>query len=400
MMSLNESTKSNPDTQEVRLLDASHLDEKTSSTSSTAPIHSTDNPPVPPYASSSTSTTGAPITPPHTPTWPTLKSTHLVFFKIADYIDLTLDNGVKRNVFFIFRSFEAFSDFILACVILVAQVMVLSALVSEATRACVDDNQPRYIWMGVILCALHTANSLTSSFLKALPYEVFGTTPGGAERLIRQVNESKIEKKDLFSGELYSDAPEENSADSSASADKAHTQPSSADLEAAFQSSSTEERKSNAAWLMTQAKVYSTAAVSTVYLYGVAAVLQLNNFLLLLAFGAILGTSTNFTDLVTHFISIETITHVHELVPRALNLKDRSPHSYNKSGVELEAELEASGRLPYGQIVPPGPNGKGGVYRRSARMLKNTIFWSFFLIVFVLFASVSESCRAHREVYG
>ena len=126
----------------------------------------------------------------------------------------------------------------------------------------------------------------------------------------------------------------------------------------------------------------------------------MNNLLLLLTFGAMLGTSGNFINLVTVFVSIEAITHVHELVPLTLKIKDRSPQRYNKSGIEVEAELESSGRLSYGMIVPPRADGSGGVYRGSARQKKNIIYWFFFAASYGLFFLVSSSCKYHRDVYG
>eukprot|EP00602_Paraphysomonas_sp_CaronLab_P008223 CAMPEP_0185020640 /NCGR_PEP_ID=MMETSP1103-20130426/3263_1 /TAXON_ID=36769 /ORGANISM="Paraphysomonas bandaiensis, Strain Caron Lab Isolate" /LENGTH=276 /DNA_ID=CAMNT_0027551661 /DNA_START=117 /DNA_END=944 /DNA_ORIENTATION=+ len=273
-------------------------------------------------------------------------------------------NGAKNNFLFVFRNLEAFCDVGLAVAILIASVIVLGALVNESRRSCVDDDQPRYIWMGVILCALHTANTLTTCFLKALPYEVFGTSPEAAEKLIQKVNESKIEKKDLFSDKEYMNAENRTISDVESHRDPAEpdlgtSSPSAATVQDSFPSLNLPD----AGHMLEMAKVYSTAAVSTAYLYGVAFVLQLNNFLLLLAFGAILGTSTNFTDLVTHFVAIESITHVHEVVPAALKIKDRSPKRFNKSGIEVEEELEASGRLSYGLIVKPNKKGKGAVYR-------------------------------------
>lgn len=87
--------------------------------------------------------------------------------------------------------------------IVIAQALILSNLVRESTDTCADEDHPKMIWMGVILCALRAANSFTTAFLSALPYEIAGTNLAEAEVLIERVNESKIEKKDLFSDDRH-----------------------------------------------------------------------------------------------------------------------------------------------------------------------------------------------------
>ena len=149
--------------------------------------------------------------------------------------------------------------------------------------------------------------------------------------------------------------------------------------------------------LMERGKVFATEAVSRCYLYSVAFGLQLLNFLLFLTICGILGTASDYTSLVTQFVSIETITHVHEIIPRAMRMKDKSPQLYNMSGVDLEEALESSGRLAYGQIVPKGPDGKGGVYRYSARMHRNLLFSFFFVATYGVYFAVSTSCEQYRK---
>jgi hypothetical protein len=77
--------------------------------------------------------------------FPVLLSTHLVFFKINDYIDF--DRTRPDHFFFIFYSMESFCDFALAFFILITEVMVMANVFLELRQSCLSDYQPSGIWM-------------------------------------------------------------------------------------------------------------------------------------------------------------------------------------------------------------------------------------------------------------
>jgi len=66
------------------------------------------------------------------------------------------------------------------------------------------------------------------------------------------------------------------------------------------------------------------AVVPTVFLV-------INNLMLVITIGIIMGRSTDTIALVQNFISIEILVHVHEMIPEVLRLKDRSPEKFNKN---------------------------------------------------------------------
>lgn len=357
--------------------------------------------------------------------FPVLQSTHLVFFKITDYIDFGLTEGSQKKFLFIFRSIESFFDFSLALFILVAQVIVMLSLTHETKGECKSERPPHNMWMGVILCALHAANVGLVAFLKALPYELVGTNPKKVELLLRKVNESRRHGKDLFSAVSYNISskpilpPQTHQSHSSApSPARSSEEPSQHSASAQDVSPGGDEETGDdeltwfcganggASYLSTSSHSflrdawgYVVRGLSYGYLYGVVVILQINNLLLLFVVASVLATATTFRELVTSFISVELITHVHEVVPMALKLRDKSPAKFNKSGLELETELEVSRQLPFGVLVPPRLDGSGGVYRMSARMHKNIVYWFFFLVVCILYFIVSSECRRQREKF-
>jgi hypothetical protein len=233
----------------------------------------------------------------------------------------------------------------------------------------------------VILCALHAANVTTVAFLKAIPFELVGTNPKKVELLLSKIDESRRRGRDLFTAVSY-----QMHAQSVVRA-QPHTGATAGTAEGSPPTASAPSQGGVQALREIVLK-----ALASGYLYGVVVLLQFNNLLLLLVVGTLLGSAASFRELVTSFISVELITHVHEVVPVALKLRDKSPSKFNKSGLELESELEANHILPYGTIVPPGADGKGGVYRWSARMHKNILYWIFFVLIFSLFLFMSSIC--------
>lgn len=334
-----------------------------------------------------------------------LSSTHLVFFKISDYIDFEPPSaqGIRNRFLVVFKNVECFCDFAIATIILMSQIVVMGNIFHESKHDCVENGYLKNLWMGGILCSLYAASVSTEALLLALPYEIIGTTPEGAEQLIHLVEESKRKKTDLFS--------DANSRLSDAGDDAHNTNPiHHHDTQVVPEVQPAEEAKgtislndvppdSYTEFDLRVVRQVSATAVSYVYLWAVAVFLQLSNVLLLLVVGSVMGSATSFTDLVSRFISVEIVIHVHEIVPRILKIRDKSPKRYNKSGIDLEQELESSGRLPYGMIVPPGPDGKGGVYRSSAKFHKNLIFWAIFAFVYGIFLIMLYACQ-DKEKFG
>ena len=67
-----------------------------------------------------------------------------------------------------------------------------------------------------------------------------------------------------------------------------------------------------------------SAIVPAVFLIG-------NNIYLVVTIGTIMAISGDTLTLVQNFISVELLVHVHEIIPRIVRLKDRSPHRLNKN---------------------------------------------------------------------
>ena len=59
--------------------------------------------------------------------------------------------------------------------------------------------------------------------------------------------------------------------------------------------------------------------------------LQFANFLLLTTVAIVMGTSQDLLSLIQNFVSVEIVVHIHEFIPKALRLRDQSPHSFNSS---------------------------------------------------------------------
>jgi hypothetical protein len=337
---------------------------------------------------------------------PLIKSTHLIFFKIADYIDIEFKH-YQTNFLFVFLNREACFDFLLAVLIFISELFVMVNLFDESKGNCKDDgNQPQNIWMGCLLCSLYAANVGTIKFYQAFPYELVGTDPDRVKSAFEDYNQQR--KHSLDEGAT---TPLDNTFLDTATVSIMESQPNSTAVptstgESYYMSSSTLPMSSLVSHILhpkpTVEKFvkYSKSAVSLLYLYTIAILLQLNNLLLLLVIGGVLGTAQTFRELISSFISVELITNVHEIVPKALYLRDRSPTHFNKSRVQLEYELELAHVLPIGQIKQPNEKGKGGVYRYSSLVRKKVMFWFIFCLVYSLFLLTTKGCNWYRKVYN
>jgi hypothetical protein len=341
---------------------------------------------------------------------PIIKSTHLIFFKIADYIDIELKH-YDTNFLFIFLHREACFDFLLAVLIFMSELFVMVNLFDESKGNCKDDgNQPQNIWMACLLCSLYAANVGTIKFYQAFPYELVGTDPDRVKSAFEDYN---LQRKNTLDGE-GAVCLDNSSLSDTAEQSLMESQSNSTDFAAAtvgksdsyYLSSSLPPMSSLVSHILHPKPAvekfvkYSKSAVSLLYLSGVAILLQLNNLLLLLVIGGVLGTAQTFRELISSFISVELITNVHEIVPKALYLRDRSPTHFNKSRVQLEYELELAGVLPTGQIKQPDEKGKGGVYRYSSLVRKKFMFWVIFCLVYSLFLLTTKGCNWYRKVYN
>jgi hypothetical protein len=323
-----------------------------------------------------------------------LKSTHLIFFKIRDYVDFSPMSEMHfrfKRFLFIFKNVEAFFDFSLASVILISQIVILANIFEESKQACGTKEPARNLWMGAILCSLYAASVATELFLQALPYEIIGTTPEKAQKLIEWINMKQqvdIENNNGMNAINNNNNDAANNWEYDGIDIDIITSPS---LLLTYYDSS-QININNIKNLSNKAYVYATTATSYLYLVVISSLLQLSNILLLLVIGLMLGNSLTFTDLITKFISIEIVIHIHEIIPQVLKIRDKSPHSFNKSGIDLELDLENKGILKYGRIVPAKDN-KKEIYRTSAKYHKNIIFWCFFIFVYVIFLIVLYSCK-------
>jgi hypothetical protein len=348
---------------------------------------------------------------------PLIKSTHLIFFKIADYIDVEFQH-MDKNFLLIFHNSECCFDFLLATLIFMSELFVMVNLFDESKGNCKDDgNQPKNIWMATLLCALYAANVGTIKFYQAFPYELVGTDPERVKTAYQEFNRRRrntVETDEPSSDTSFTTSPIDCLDNSSLSDHPAQSLMKGA----ASSSSPLPDIESDSRYISSNPMSglithilhpkpsvdkfvkYSKSAVSYLYIYSVATLLQLNNLLLLLVIGSVLGTAQTFRELISSFISVELITNVHEIVPRALYLCDKSPTHFNKSRVQLEYELELAGILPIGQIKEPDENGKGGIHRYSSKVRKKLLFWIIFCFVYSLFLLTTKGCNWYRTVYN
>jgi hypothetical protein len=345
--------------------------------------------------------------------YPLIKSTHLIFFKIADYIDVEFQH-TDKNFFLIFHNSECCFDFLLAILIFISELFVMVNLFDESKGNCKDDgSQPQNIWMACILCALYAANVGTIKFYQAFPYELVGTDPESVKTAYQEFNRQRRNTLETMEPSFTSSSINclDNSSLSDHPTQSLMKNDASSSPIADIENTDTRFLSSNpmsgliSHILHPKPTVdkfvkYSKSAVSYLYIYSVATLLQLNNLLLLLVIGGVLGTAQTFRELISSFISVELITNVHEIVPRALYLRDKSPTHFNKSRVQLEYELELAGILPVGQIKEPDENGKGGLHRYSSKVRKKILFWIIFCFVYSLFLLTTKGCNWYRTVYN
>lgn len=250
------------------------------------------------------------------------------------------------------------------------------------------------LWMGACLCSIYASCVATEAFFQALPYEIIGTDPPKAEMLIEWIKQTQMQGKhnagsppevvEKMESGVCSDDPISSTYLNTLLQfyDTSHKNLSSLDVKG----------------ISLHAVSVSTSAVSFLYLVGVSAMLQLSNLLLLVVIALIMGNSLTFSELIARFISVEVVIRVHEVVPRVLKIRDKSPHAFNLSGLDLELELENKGVLKYGRIVPADSFGQSEVYRTSAKYYKNMIFWCFFCFVYGIFLIVFYACKDKNKL--
>jgi hypothetical protein len=254
-----------------------------------------------------------------------LKSSHMVLYKWHDYASIPIYHPFANRIWgarekdqegrflpednycrflFIFHDFSSFYIMGLSYIVIFGEISMLIAIVSQL----IEDNCNHALPHGtvtlvpLILCTLYASSVAAESFFQFTPFELTGQTKEsycaiadilvalGKKSIPRYINFNK-----MFSEDLKRIAEQDPS------------------------------RKDAVNEILLQAALRD----SSTFILTIA--LQAANVLLLTTVAIVMGTSHSVLSLVQNFVSVEIIVHIHEFVPKALRLRDLSPHAFNSS---------------------------------------------------------------------
>jgi hypothetical protein len=260
-----------------------------------------------------------------------LTSSHMVLYKWHDYISIPeyhpfanrlwgaremdqdgrfLPQDNHCRFLFIFHDFSSFYIMGLSYIVIFGEISMLIAIVSQLIEKNCNHALPKgtVTMVPLILCTLYASSVAAEAFFQFTPFELTGQTKEsycaiadilvalGKKTIPRYINFNK-----MFSEDLQRIAREDPS------------------------------RKDAVNQILLQAALRDS---STIIL---TIALQAANILLLTTVAIVMGTSHSVLNLVQNFISVEIIVHIHEFVPKALRLRDLSPHSFNSSFTAVSA---------------------------------------------------------------
>jgi hypothetical protein len=254
-----------------------------------------------------------------------LKSSHMVLYKWHDYMSFPTYHPFANRIWgsrqkdqegrflpednhcrflFVFHDFSSFYIVGLSYIVIFGEISMLIAIVSQLIEQNCNHALPKgtVTMVPLILCTLYASSVAAESFFHFTPFELTGQTKEsycaiadilvalGQKSIPRYINFNK-----MFSEDLKRIAEEDPS------------------------------RKDAVNKILLQAALRD----SSTFILTIA--LQAANILLLTTVAIVMGTSHSVLLLVQNFVSVEIIVHIHEFVPKALRLRDLSPHAFNSS---------------------------------------------------------------------
>ena len=116
----------------------------------------------------------------------------------------------------------------------------------------------------------------------------------------------------------------------------------------------------------------------------ITVMLQASNLLLLVTVGIVIATAPNYSALIQNFITTEVIIHVHEFVPKALKIRDKSSWNFNVSWGEGMLDLL---RI---KCIPPLND---RVQQRVTENIRKTVFFAYVVFITVTYFATRIVCR-------
>lgn len=254
-----------------------------------------------------------------------LTSSHMIMYKWHDYMSIPHRHPFAKIVFgarekdnegrftkednhcrFMFVFHDASSMFImfLSYLVIFGEISILIAIVSELLHQNCHTTQPtgNITLVPLILCTLYAASVASEAFFRFTPFELTGQSMESycaiADILVatgRKTIPGYVNFTLMFSEDLKRIA----------------------------------ERDPSRKEAVTKVLIESTLRDSSTFIMTVA--LQFANVLLLTTVAIVMGTSHDLIMLIQNFVSVEIVVHIHEFIPKALRLRDLSPHAFNNS---------------------------------------------------------------------
>lgn len=257
-----------------------------------------------------------------------LESTHLILYKWHDYFSFPKKFGSKwlfgaqkkfengeydpednDRFLFGFRDADAFFIVFLSYVILFAELAILIGIVNELVGSGCSSRQSQDVTsLSVQLCTLYAASVASNSYFRFFPFEVTGQTPAGF---------CVLTQASLLRGETK--IPTYFNSLSIFQKDIEKVGKDKTDAEA-------------------QSLILLYAAenvINDLIVFATTLALQVCNGLLLTTVAIVMATSPDLLSLIQNFVSVEIVVHIHEFVPKALRIVDRSPNRFNASYVDV-----------------------------------------------------------------
>lgn len=256
-----------------------------------------------------------------------LTSSHMVLYKWHDYMSIPRRHSFARIIFgarqkdneghfidednhcrfmFIFHDGASMFIMFLSFLVMFGEISILLAIVSELLNKNCHPTEPyssgNITLVPLILCTLYAGSVAAESFFRFTPFELTGQSMESycaiAEILVasgRRAVPGYVNFLVMFGEDLKRIAERDPS------------------------------RKED----VTKVMIEATLRDSSTFIFTVA--LQFANVLLLTTVAVVMGTSRDLIDLIQNFVSVEIVVHIHEFIPKALRLRDLSPHAFNSS---------------------------------------------------------------------
>lgn len=312
-----------------------------------------------------------------------LESSHLILFKWKDYFNIPkkfdsnfiygkqrkLENGEydpldNSRTLFGFRDIDSFFVVALAYIVLFAELAILMGVVYDLVgEGCDGKQSAQVISLTIELCTFYAASVASHSYFRFCPFETTGQTPAGycvlAEAALLR-GEKKVPS--YFNNIVIFGK----------------------DIEQLLSNKEKIDRETKSLLLRFTAETI----LNDLFIFGTAVALQLCNFLLLTTVAMVMATSPDLLTLIQNFVSVEIVVHIHEFIPTALRIEDRSPDKFNVSYVDWYKELERVGLLSdrYPQTEKR--------IRKVPDTFYRLIFIFFGIYTFIVYSVTSTVCKS------